>query len=62
LSESVTLLSAVEGDGDEIAVPSGSANNPGYLADDNMNLLDATLRSLGVAILPGYVVKESHDL
>ena len=28
------------------------------LADDNMTLLDATLRSLGLAILPSYVVKE----
>lgn len=28
------------------------------LADDNMTLLDATLRSLGVAILPSYVVEE----
>ena len=28
------------------------------LADDNMTLLDATLRSLGVAILPSYVVDE----
>ena len=27
-------------------------------ADDNMTLLDATLRSLGVSILPNYVVKE----
>ncbi len=27
------------------------------LADDNMTLLDATLRSLGIAILPAYVVK-----
>ena len=27
-------------------------------ADDNMTLLDATLRSLGVAILPSYVVEE----
>lgn len=28
------------------------------LADDNMTLLDGTLRSLGVAILPSYVVEE----
>jgi len=28
------------------------------LADDNMTLLDATLRSLGVAILPNYVVEK----
>lgn len=27
-------------------------------ADDNMTLLDATLRSLGVAILPSYIVEE----
>lgn len=27
------------------------------LADDNMTLLDATLRSLGIAILPSYVVQ-----
>lgn len=32
---------------------------PRLLADDNMTILDATLRSLGVSILPGYVV-ETH--
>lgn len=31
---------------------------PRLLADDNMTLLDGTLRSLGVAILPSYVVEE----
>jgi DNA-binding transcriptional LysR family regulator len=31
---------------------------PRLLADDNMTLLDAALRSLGVAILPNYVVQD----